>query len=304
MVKKRIKLIVTGDGEREALHKSLGKALPTQNSAGDEVVWDVPRKINGATSYQLKEGSPPSQSMRDMANAMFAEVLQGKAPREAPPDLVVVIDDVELGNVDQERIVVEAFRAAVREKLGQIESTTSAANFQRIKLRIRECCSFHLLRPMIESYFFSSPDFLLRCIPNIAHPPALTHPTDVECFDAGDDPNEIWQEIYSRENSEKQRTCSWWKTEQHPKRYLAHLLAINGFGKFQETTHGAQMIEDINWAKVAKVGSDAPIISALLEDLWQWFGENPPAGTFAGAASPWLYCIKTVRPQEMVLRNI
>src|SRR4051812_44487686 len=100
----RIKLIVTGDMEKAALHESLRRLFPPQRD-GEEVIWDQPRKLHCATSHPLSPGGSPSTAMLALAQAMLDEVAIGK--RGNPADLVMVIDDVELGNVGQEGVVAQ-----------------------------------------------------------------------------------------------------------------------------------------------------------------------------------------------------
>ncbi|MEN8219862.1 MAG: hypothetical protein ABFS56_26640 [Pseudomonadota bacterium] len=111
----RIKLIVTGDMEKLALHKSLQRFFPDERD-GQKVTWELPRKTQCATSYQLsplqKDNSNLSKAMKPLAQAMIAEALFGKTGK--PADLVVVIDDVELGNLGREDIIAKHFRAAVQ----------------------------------------------------------------------------------------------------------------------------------------------------------------------------------------------
>ena len=305
MAEKRIKLIVTGDSEKAALHRSLAQCFPTHTASGDSVVWDTPRKEAGVTSYQLKVGKPPLSSMKTLVNAMFAEALNSKQPNGTPPDLVIVVDDVELGNAGQEGVIVQAFQTAVKDKLNALQQQQSASTFSRIQARIQTACSFHLLCPMVESYFFA--DSATLAVGGVAASisPRLLHPTNVEQFDASPDLHPAWQALCQRENS-RQHSLEhlWWQTERHPKHYLSHLLDISGVEGYFETTLGAQMIQALNWNRMAKTPTDSPIISALLEDIWDWFGQTPLLGDCVGQSSPATYQVRTLRPTQRLLRNI
>lgn len=305
MAEKRIKLIVTGDSEKAALHRSLAQCFPPHTASGDSVVWDTPRKEAGVTSYRLKAGKPPSSSMKTLVNAMFAEALNSKQPKGTPPDLVIVVDDVELGNAGQEGVIVQAFQAAVKDKLNALQQQQSASTFSRTQARIQTACSFHLLCPMVESYFFADSATLAVGGVPASVSPQLGHPTNVEQFDASSDLHPDWQALCQRENSRQhQLKHLWWHTERHPKYYLSHLLDISGVGDYFETTLGAQMIEAVNWNRVAKTSTDSPIISALLEDIWDWFGQTPPRGDCVGQSSPATYQVRTLRQTQRLLRNI
>ncbi len=48
----RIKLIVTGDMEQGSIHHSLKRCFPNHRN-GEPVEWDLPRKLNCATSNRL-----------------------------------------------------------------------------------------------------------------------------------------------------------------------------------------------------------------------------------------------------------
>jgi hypothetical protein len=303
MADKHIKLIVTGDSEKLSLHKSLQKHFPIHTANGDLVVWDSPRKADGVTNFRVQAG-PPSSSMTKLVNVMFVEVLASRQPNGTRPDLVIVIDDVELGNVGRENFVVQAFQRAVGAKLTELQGMHSAAEFNDIQTRIQSCCSFHMLSPMVEAYFFADSMTLTSCGVAAGNQPVLVHPTDVEQFDASHDLHPQWQSACQIKNLQQKSINAWWKTERHPKRYLTHLLSVSAAPAYHETTLGASMIEATNWSTVAKTPTDSPIISALLVDIWDWFGQAPPAGQFQGASSTTTYQVKTTRPIQRVLRNI
>ena len=304
MADKHIKLIVTGMSEKKSLHESLRKYFPTHTANGDLVIWDTPRKAYGVTGHRLKAANSPSTSMVTLVNTMFAEAIAGKLPNSRPADLVIVIDDVELGNVGRENIVGDTFLAAVHAKLVQLKAVRSPPEFQAIQALIQRCCSFHLLCPMVEAYFFADLTTLISGGVSNKHPPLLSHPTDVEQFDSSPDINALWRSTCEVKNREQNPINPWWKTERHPKRYLTHLLSISGAPLYHETTLGARMIEATNWSTVAKVTTDTPIVSALLGDIWDWFGQTPPSGYFQGMSSTGTYQVKTTPPGGRMLRNI
>lgn len=303
MANKHIKLIVTGDSEKKSLHKALKSHFPTHTRNGELVVWDTPRKTDGVTNFRIQAG-PISSSMTKLVSVMFTEALQSKHPDGIQPDFVIVIDDVELGNVGREDFVVQAFQAGVTAKLIELQSVYSSLEFQKIQARIQTCCSFHLLCPMVEAYFFADPTTLTSGGVTTGNPPMLFHPTDVEQFDASPDLHPDWQSAYQFKNAEQKNINSWWKTERHPKRYLTHLLAVSAAPAYHETTLGARMIEATNWATVAKTATDSPIVSALLEDIWDWFGQTPQAGQFQGTSSNITYRSRSTPPNQRMLRNV
>jgi hypothetical protein len=292
----RIKLIVTGDMEKAALHASLRGFFPAERE-GHEVLWDQPRKLQGATSFRLEPGGDPSPAMRDLAQAMLDEVLIGK--RGSPADLVMVIDDVELGNVGQVEIVTQHFRDAVRRRLAEYEVRVSAnaRTQERHRELLQKKCSFHMLHPMVEAYLFGDSDALLQAGLPVSVRPRLVGP-DVEQFQT-DDP--LWLPDCRTANISRQRTMPWWNHACHPKHYLEHLLQ-RGHVFYEETVHGVAALTDVRWGQVPHSAQMAPVIRALFEDLSEWFDVPSPLGV--GISHPGLFPSRSVDRKGLLLRNL
>jgi uncharacterized protein (DUF2249 family) len=58
----------------------------------------------------------------------------------------VVIDDVEIGNLKQEKIIADHFKKAVRQKFNQYEEKYNTKTIQKYQDILRQKCSFHLLK--------------------------------------------------------------------------------------------------------------------------------------------------------------
>ena len=289
----RIKLIVTGDMEKSALHKSLQRFFPDERN-GKKVIWDVPRKAQCVTSYPLRPltaNTSPSKPMIELAKTMIAEAIAGKTGQ--PADLVIVIDDVELGNLEQEAVIAEHFREAVNEVflLKNHDSRTEV----RLRNELQQKCSFHLLKPMVEAYLFGDPAALrLAGVQNGVNP-CLIHPTDVEQFESNDS---RWLPICHSENSQKQQQNKpWWRNERHPKRYLEHLTELT----YKETKCGKDALIALNWCNVPKCQQDIPIIRSLFEDISDWFSIQSP---ISGQAHPNFWPTMTVNRSKLLLRNM
>ncbi|OQW92721.1 MAG: hypothetical protein BWK79_14080 [Beggiatoa sp. IS2] len=289
----RIKLIVTGDMEKQALHKSLQRFFPDQLN-GEKVEWDQPRKVHCATSHRLLPNSEPSNPMQELAKAMIAEASSGK--KSEPADLVIVIDDVELGNLGQEDIIAKHFRTAVKQALEKEKYSSDTED--RYRKILREKCSFHVLRPMAESYFFGDSNALLVAGVPTGVTPKLVHPTDVEQFETND-PN--WLPICRTENAKRQQLTSWWHHERHPKHYLEH-LTDRGQVFYDETTYGKKALEGIKWEQVLKCSEDIIFVRSLFEDISDWFGIQNPLGR--GETNPDFYPVKSVNRANLLLRNM
>ena len=289
-----IKLIVTGDLEELALHESLRRVFGDSRHDGKEVIWDSPRKLHSATSRRLTTSERPPRPMRDLAKAMLSEVEIGK--RGTPADLVIVVDDVELDNVDQEAVIVRHFQTALQEALTSHLKDHSLQVQERYRLRLRERCSFHLLRPMVESYFFGD-GAALRSI-GVQSTPMLRHP-DVEQFDVID-PDPDWLEE-CRESNERQKVSRpWWRHECHPKHYLEYLLGPNVI--YDEKIHGEPALQSLAWKQVPKANTDCPIARCLFEDLADWFGVPNPIGK--GTMQQCLYPLPSIDRSKLLLRNL
>lgn len=285
----RIKLIVTGYTEKLSLCASLRRFFPAQRR-GEEVIWEVPRKVYSATSHRLVPGAPSSKLMRSLVQAMLAEVAFGPAGTAA--DLVVLIDDVELANHGQESVVVAHFRDALERKLDEVDREVE----DRYRILFRERCSFHLQRPMVESYLFGDPAALATAGVPVGEEPVLLG-TDVEQFETGDP---AWLPVCRVENARKAVDLPWWRHERHPKHYLAH-LAQRGGVSYEGVEHGKNALRGLDWAKVPKSPADTPLIRALFEDLARWFDVANPLGT--GDLHPDLDP-RSARGSNLILRNL
>jgi hypothetical protein len=75
--------------------------------------------------------------------------------------MVIVIDDLEIANFHQPELVTSGFHDAVDWYIQNYNWASQRTKQSRIE-RLRECCSFHLLVPMVEAYFFGEvPDALI-----------------------------------------------------------------------------------------------------------------------------------------------
>jgi len=281
--------------EKKALHKSLKRFFPKERH-GQEVRWETPRWLNGATSNRLRplknNNVKISKPMKKLAQAMFDEVFITKA------DLVIVIDDVELHNLDQESIIAEHFRKAIELVINKKGNDQSKC-YRNI---LREKCSFHLLKPMMESYFFGDIAALQKTGISASITPKLVHETDVELFETND-PDPEWLKQCRDENMKNSRNNLNWKYEKHPKNYLEHLIERSHPGMiYHETDQGKNALESIAWNKVPKCKSDTPFIRSLFEDIADWFEIQNPMGY--GDINKCVYPEKSVNSNDLILRNL
>lgn len=296
----RVRLVVTGDLEKAALGTSLEHVL---RAAGADVTFEPPLLLSGCamTTERLPDPADPDSRMRSpfrrMASALITEILVAPKRGASLPDLVLGIDDIELANIHQPGVVTAWLVRAINEVLA--ERYPSLAARDRARVALRERCSFHLLVPLAEAYFFGDPAALSRAgVP--AGTPLHLVSADVEAFETNH-PDFLAQAAV--ENAEKAATGrDWWREERHPKRYLDFLLACVG-RIYSETQEGARALESLAWPDIAVQGGGAAVAfaRALFEDLSDALTITSPLG--AGAASPWTYPARTVRRGTLTLRN-
>ena len=280
--------------EVKSLADSLRAHFPDVRG-GQDVVWLKPRRSPGSTSSRLRADAEPSTAMMNLAKAMVAEVIAGRTG--VPADLVIVIDDVELDNLGQEQIVAHHFRNAVRAELERRKENSDMRTHERNVQRVRECCSFHVLRPMPESYFFGDPLALKRA--GAMQSPILLDKSDVEKFEAADP---IWLPTCHAANQKHAASGRyWWRQELHPKEYLAHLVGRDDPVGYSETVHGAAALASLDWPNVPKVVGDATFARALFQDIADWFYMESP---MPGQISNVFYPDMGVRRDTLLIRNM
>ena len=146
------------------------------------------------------------------------------------------IDDLELSNVATAHHVTRLVSDAVRRALG---ATPTHQQFARV----RERCSFHLLCPMLEAYFFGEPAALQRAGAKRAATLEPTH--HLENFLASDPDFMARDEI---------REHPWRRPDRarHPKRYLSFLVDPHDTERatYKESRDGVRALSTLDWAQV------------------------------------------------------
>jgi hypothetical protein len=294
----RIRLVVTGDLEKRALGPSLERILC---SAGADVRFESFLVPGGAlTTNRLPDPSNPAlptpTPVRRLAKALVTETLIPRSKTEPVPDLVVGVDDLELANIHQPHVVTAWVRRAVQEVIAERYSSQDAADRNQKSLRLR--CSFHLLVPLAEAYFFGELAALARA-GVAAQIPVHRIGTDVEQFET-DDPRFL--QLAQVRNTEKAEAgYSWWREERHPKRYL-EFLVDSSEGLYEEMKGGVRALETLDWPNVGATAQTTQFVRALFEDLSDALDMTNPLG--AGTVSKWTYPERTVRRETLTLRNL
>lgn len=284
----RIRLIVTGEMERLALASSMCARFPATDVNNAAVEWLPAQKAMGATSHRLRVGGQPTEVMRRLAKTALAELRSGQGG--VPADLVVVVDDLELHNFDQPQLVCEQFRTAISEEAARLDQVRRPMGVGQQPLReiIRERSSFHLLSPMVESYFFGDRAVLQKLGCSGAEMRHMRS-TDWEDFWTTDPDYAPRCAQKNQEMHAPPLNHHWWQQERHAKHYLEHLITVNAGGSafYEESTNGAAALRQLDWPNVPRQTAECPFIRALFSDIADFLGVPSPLGS--GGESPLTY---------------
>ena len=299
---KYIQLIVTGHLEKKALAGSLCSVFDAllPMTGGRRYEWLPTEKINGATGFPLPDlvAGKPHKSMEAMANKMLAALEPGKN-RQRQPDLIMLIDDVELGNLGRESVLADHFKAALQSLVHKKFPVQADAN--RIFAALREKCSFHVFKAMPEAYFFADANLTNHGAPIAAAQWQGKPSGDVETMQTTD-PNPEWKHFCIGKDKQEQCHIPAWATRKHPKLYLEHLQKITGIA-YDEVDQGATWLKALNWNTVGQSGNDCVLCArALFQDLADWFNVANPLGS--GSTHPNFYPARNVRLDQLLLRNM
>ncbi|HEX8822788.1 MAG TPA: hypothetical protein VF794_22875 [Archangium sp.] len=283
----RVQLIVTGDLEYLGLHLSLQKLFA---STGADVEFLPPLQTQDFTSNRVGALLPREQATKSLAAKLARSLVSTVYPGRSGTmraDYVIAVDDLELVNADQPEHVLEYFRHAVR---AYVDSTFSSATAQdRVYQALAEYGSFHLLTPMVESYFFGEAAALARAGANRA-PNRFDMARDLEDFEV-DDPAYL-----APAPSDAQ-----WKAEprhRHPKNYVRYLCDPKGkpLRAYRETHEGLEALRVLDWSSVLRNEAHAAFARALVDDVADALSVSSPC---PGTCSP-----LTARKGDGLLRNI
>ena len=291
-----IKLVVTGDVEEVALVKSFKRLFPDHDAAGNAVEWLGVRRTGAATTSRLAGGNTPrpAKNMKKLARVMLAEAWDAR-PR---PSLVPAVDDVEIANLGRVPTIMAHVRAAFEYEIQRRQF--SRRTEQRVRGHLRDCCSVHLLCPMVEAYFFGSSEALQRAGTATA-PTVHLRSEDVEDFECTDPECLPRCHKKNKEMAGLQRSPKpWWREECHPKRYLERLVVRNN-AVYVENVGGKKALKTLDWKAVPSDDNATPLIRSLFEDVADLFGcANPLPGT----TSPHTYPTRRTRRSSLTLRNM
>lgn len=305
MEKPKVLLITTGVCEERGLPDSLGQLFPTLEFTSirrDSFTSDTLRPL-------AADPALPPPLVSSLAHKLAVELVAAVEPgqRGTPPDMVVLVDDLELANVGNEATVLAHVRQAVRDHLEHF-AWPSASSRNRAIERVRERCSFHLLVPMLEAYFFGEPQpdgggvqgALLRAG---AIQPSLFDRAqhDVEAF-------QVDQPDFADRTRFPDGAAAWAVAlrERHPKQYVRFLCNPDPKDRtqvpYREGKGGVSALRTLDWDTVlGSFPQRAQFARSLFADIADRFDlANPCSGDLAAATAP----KPPDRTNPPVLRNL
>lgn len=256
-----VRLIVTGETERHALGTFLQRFFPK---------IDIEMELASSfTSCRVSQATAVTKALPlvdKLAQQVIAAVDPGrKKPNGSVPDLVVVVDDLELFNLDQPDVVISSFRSAIQRSVPRAWPTL--ARQKRCLERLKERASFHLFCPMLEAYFFTS-NAALRAA-GIQSQSHLVPEKDIEDFETCDAaylsrhaalPGGISDGVL------RPQTKVWFA--KHPKEYLKYLVAGNdGTGVYRETQQGVAALQTLAPAEALAIETHRRFLRSLIYDV-------------------------------------
>jgi len=248
----KVALLVTGKLEALGLAECLGRVFP-------QAEFHVDMRLDGFTTSRVRNlGATRVPGLVDkLAAALVAAVDPGRDARRS--DLAVAIDDLEVANLDQPEVVVEAFRDAVARHL--YARWPSSARREAAAERVRGRASFHVLAPMTEAYFFGADDTLRAA--SVTAIPDLAPGVDLEAFTVVDAPF-LAAPVDSAEWARPDRA-------RHPKRYLKYLTG----SAYRETQEGLAALKALDArALVQRSTNQLLFLRALLADIADGVDDN------------------------------
>ncbi|MGB0713547.1 MAG: hypothetical protein ACPGUC_08315 [Gammaproteobacteria bacterium] len=307
----RIALLPTGRMEWEALPKALERqfsghefyAIPSEAEVQSNPDIGFPAPSFTSTDVLALQGK--RNNADKLIERAVAEAIGDR--RRTPADLVLILDDFELVNLNQADTVAATIRDAALRFLSAYQNQSQRQ--ERYANALRERVSFHLAKPMIESWLFAGGEDVTKLLFAEDCTPRLLEGSDPECFQSTDteyqeDTGEectSWIGKGRRNNSRP----AWLKPGIdrmiHPKAYLSWLHrnpSEKTCSNYSESGIGAQALGTLDWASLLANPEHAQFARAMIDDLAYCLTAPPPyPGQCANETA-------TGQPADRVLRNL
>lgn len=295
-----IALIVTGILELDGMGASLKTLFPGVTFRVEKVHSITSTKVSSPPAgNSLMQGKPAW----NLVDRLLREVTKSRVPGEEPADFAIAIDDVELCNLpphgDPSHIITLVRRTVYNFLEAQFPNQAARERHAR---RFREQCSFHLLSPMIESYFFGEPAALRR-----AGVPEGTMPRlragDLEQFLA-DDPrySSPASAAWRTRRDQRTRATPSLNPDQHPKDYLDFLRDPTNVPERDAERISLAALTSLAWPTLTMNPAELPFLRSLLADIAEAAGTPSPLGDGPPSSITWFD--PKERGRAATLRNL
>jgi len=319
----RVAILPTGRLEWEALPQALQSLFPNHEFYSLPTKEEVCSNTEDYPAHSFTSCDVVGLLGRETPNAAdklieraAAEAIGDARGRREVADLVVIIDDLEIANLHQPESVVAVVRESAQRYLNSMsyETKRQARYVDALKSRV----SFHLAKPMIESWLFAdleglkqacNPSRIAQLMPDID--PECFHTNDPE-YDADDGQNcQLWHSLSEQEKKKKKKTHKpeWLKTgdqrKLHPKAYLSWLCFVSDGKKcssYSETGCGAEALKCLSWDKLFINPNHACFARSMIYDIAATLNEKYPFPNDENGKQACETVLKDVR--DRVLRNL
>ncbi|MCX7110406.1 MAG: hypothetical protein NTX45_09810 [Proteobacteria bacterium] len=284
----RIAILPTGRMEWEALPQTLQSlfphhefySLPTETEI-ESYGEDFP--AHSFTSCDVTKLSGKANKADKLIERAAAEAIGDSKRDRKAADMVIILDDLEIINLHQASAVVEVVREASQRFLDQFLNESNRRD--RYAVALKNKVSFHLAKPMIESWLFSDWENLKNaCKPTGTA--KLKEGVDPECFLTNDPVYETDTGANCNKWIEKKRKDhipQWIKAGDHrnihPKAYLSWLCIKSdekNCSSYSETDGGVNALKCLEWVKLFQNQNHACYARSMIQDIANAINEDNP----------------------------
>ena len=255
----RVNIVVTGVAEQKGIVSFLEKIF-------DDVEFRSVR-FDGFTSIRMSPEATVPAAANIPTNVAELATFFVEAVNSRGGEQFVLLEDLEVANLDQPSVVIQCFLNAVNaivDKKRPYHTTTEN--------NLKERAAFHLLSPMLESYFFAD-DNVLNSL-ELQSQPSLAN-QDVEGFSVNDQGflDSISGLCPISNGGQTWQPAAWYGS--HPKHYLKYLRTPSNpydpeIPNYKESRVGAEALRNLNQQAVLANTEAAQFFRAFLTDLaWQ-----------------------------------
>lgn len=315
-----VAILPTGVVELRGLPSALQKLFPggqcefTVISQPDSKPDSKP--YNGFTTAELPASNLPVPSNCTKLIQAAIGALFSKHRREKRADFVLILDDLELANAHQPKVVTDTVRQAAVAHVASLRAAGNGDLADRAEKAFREQVSFHLAVPMVEAWFFADPNGAANAGVEAARlPPQLVANRDPEHFETNDSAYDAdtganctaWHHLSLRK--QRKHRPEWvdrQHRQQHPKAYLAWLMrdpAEKKCSRYRESHEGVNALKNLDWETALQPQEMCVFLRAMVHDIAEMLDILPlPC---PGSSAP-ITARKHSNPNKrtFVLRNI